>query len=215
MALPACFTTREELSRVSAQPKSRFLPYGPPSQYFAFSRIKSIFETNDRLREVYLCECPNCARDSRLDLEQRQKNLNSSDVGNYTTIHALLIWHHRAGLIHHFQRHRTYLDGSTFFNREDLEFLCEAGVAGYEAIISDILRDQYSFQVRVLKPYREHTVISSHETLPIVEDDVMRGRGDFGQVYGFEFPYDEYRAQEFREGGVRKGSALHIRCRED
>lgn len=166
-----------------------------------------MFEASNRLQEVFLCDCSICVRDSSLDLEERNTIFQSGDLTTrlspYYRVYALLIWNYRAGLIHLFLQHQTYLDGDAFFNQGNLEFLREAGVAAHETIIRDILREQYSFQVRVLNPcFLLPTIVSSFETLPIVEDNERRGQGDFGQVYGFEFQYDEYRAQEFREQGV-------------
>ncbi|XHF98271.1 hypothetical protein AWENTII_001831 [Aspergillus wentii] len=201
MALPACFTARGELSKASEQPKSTFLPSN--TRYFPISKIKQIFATNNCLRDVFLCECAACTRDSGLTLEHREALFNPNDFGSYVTVYALLIWHHRAGLIHLFQQHEVYLSNTTFFNEGSLEFLRGAGVAGQE-IISDILRDQYSFQIRTLEPCRQPTTISSYETLPIIEDEERKGRGDFGQVYGFRIPFDEYRGEEFRRNNVER-----------
>jgi hypothetical protein len=117
----------------------------------------------------------------------------------HATVFALLIWVGRAGLICWFQGYQTYLDGSSFFTRERLQFLVDANVPRQASIFLDILERQYKFQVRVMNRSREYVHLSRDEILPTRQDRQLKGKGTYGEVYGFEFAYDEYRGSGLGE----------------
>ncbi|KAL4883537.1 kinase-like domain-containing protein [Aspergillus karnatakaensis] len=162
--------------------------------YLPRSVILEIFSTDDCLRTVYLCDCNTCTQDSGRSSDQRALSFDPDGLlEKYATVFALLICLDRAGLICWFQRNQTYLDGAQFFTREGLQFLSDEGVLRQVSLFSDILKRQYEFQVRPLKRSPEYVRFSSQEILPIRQDKERKGKGMFGEVYGFEIPYDEYR----------------------
>ncbi|KAL2822907.1 kinase-like domain-containing protein [Aspergillus granulosus] len=192
MAEPACTLVREELREVAET--------GETYYYYPRSAILRVLNSNDNLRRVYLCDCASCRTDFNIGpdarLDNRHQTLDPEALlGNYATVYALLICSQRPGLIRYFQKHRTFLHGTTFFTRENLEFLTSESVRRTRSIIDDILRDQYSFQIRVMERSLEPITIHPREMLPIRQDRQEIGRGSFGQVFGFEFSYDEYRGK--------------------
>ena len=203
MALPACQRAREEISRCTADAKSAFFPEGAPVRYFPLSKIRKVFETNECLKKVFLCQCRECTRDSARNLGEREVLFDVADLEPYMSIYALLVWHRRSGLIQLFLSERVNLDGKTFLNEQNLLFLRDFGVVDHVCIRDAILRDQYSFQVRAVEKCRQVTTISPLEVLPIVEDEKHRGQGAFGEVFGFHIPYDEYRGRSLRDHNVR------------
>ncbi|RDW84188.1 protein kinase family protein [Aspergillus mulundensis] len=193
MAQVACRLTREKLYRLAKD---------PDDNYFPRSAILSVFNTDDCLRQVYLCGCDFCRQDFRVDSPVNPDNRHQTFyreelLDRYATVYALLICSYRAGLIRSFQKHRKYLNGSDFFTRDSLRFLIDERVEG-ESIIDDILHNQYRFQLRAIDRSREPITLDRLEFLPIRQDREQKGRGSFGQVYGFEFAYEEYRGEKMR-----------------
>jgi serine/threonine protein kinase len=198
MAYSVCNLVREELKRVAATAGTQ--------KYYPLSGIKRVFEAenNKNLERVYFCDCAKCKADFKLGLgaaasnDTRRQTFEPRELlGKYATVYALLICCYHAGLIRLFQKHRTYLNGTTFFAREHLEFLVTDGVP-FPSIIDDILQEQYSFQVRVIERSLEPVRIGTLEVLPIRQDPEQKGKGSFGQVFGFEFASDEYRGEGLR-----------------
>ncbi|CBF87364.1 hypothetical protein AN9302.2 [Aspergillus nidulans FGSC A4] len=168
------------------------------NDYFPRSRIMSVFTTDDCLRKVYFCDCPLCRQDFRNPDNRRQTFDSQELLGQYATVYALLIYNYRPGLIRHFQRDRRTLDGTHFFTEDSLRFLDKEGVQ-LRSIIQDILNNQYKFHIRVIDRSREPITMHRGEVLPIRQNMEQTGQGSFGQVYGFEFAYDEYRGQGLRD----------------
>ncbi|KAL4782536.1 kinase-like domain-containing protein [Aspergillus varians] len=187
MTEATCTLVREDLREVA---------YGV-NHYYPRSAIVEVFKSNDNLRRVYFCGCLSCKRDFGLDtdadVDYRLQNFMPEELlGDYATIYALLIYCNRAGLIRYFRGYRKYLNGTDFLVRENLDFLVDNERVDRLSIIKDILEYQYKFQVRAIHRSLEPTTIDSREVLPIRQDRERKGRGSFGQVYGFEFAHDEY-----------------------
>ncbi|KAL5044295.1 hypothetical protein BDW71DRAFT_199151 [Aspergillus fruticulosus] len=189
MDRPACKLTRERLYQSARD---------PDNHYFPRSRILSVFRTEDCLRKVYFCDCPYCRADFRNPNNRHQTFDPEVLLDVYATVYALLICCHRPGLIRYFQKHRKRLSGTDFFTAGSLHFLIDEGVED-RSIIDDILHNQYMFHIRAIDRSREPITIHPREVLPIRQDKHQKGQGSFGQVYGFEFAYDEYRGQGLRD----------------
>ncbi|KAL4904029.1 kinase-like domain-containing protein [Aspergillus multicolor] len=193
MAQIECWLIREKLYDVAKD---------PDGNYFPRSAILSVFNTDDCLRQVYFCTCDICRQDFRIDSlvnpdNRKQTFYREELLDKYATVYALLICLKRAGLIRFFQKHRKYLNGSDFFTRDSLQFLIDERVRG-QSIIHDILDNQYRFQLRAIDRSREPITLDPLEFLPIRQDTEQKGRGSFGQVYGFEFAYQEYRGEKMQ-----------------
>ncbi|KAL4812939.1 hypothetical protein BDW67DRAFT_188174 [Aspergillus spinulosporus] len=189
MAVPACIKIRERLYQEARD---------ADNHYFPRSRILSVFTTDDCLSKVYFCDCPLCRQDFRNSENRRQTFDPQELLGQYATVYALLICLHRPGLIRYFQKHRKPLSGTYFFTADSLQFLIDEGVQ-LLSIIEDILHNQYRFQIRAIDRSREPFKMHPREVLPIRQNRQQAGQGSFGQVYGFEFAYDEYRGQGLRD----------------
>ncbi|KAL4761143.1 protein kinase family protein [Aspergillus foveolatus] len=189
MAVPACILTRERLCQEARDSEN---------DYFPRSRILSVFTTDDCLSKVYFCDCSVCCGDFRNPDNRRQTFDPKELLDQYATVYALLICLYRPGLIRYFQKHRTPLSGTHFFTVESLHFLNDEGVQ-LRSIIGDIIHNQYRFHIRAIDRSREPITIHPREVLPIRQNTQQTGQGSFGQVYGFEFAYDEYRGQGLRD----------------
>ncbi|KAL4734443.1 hypothetical protein BDV11DRAFT_212775 [Aspergillus similis] len=189
MAVPACMLTRERLYQEARDAENH---------YFPRSRILGVFTTDDCLSKVYFCDCPVCRGDFRNPDNRRQTFDPKELLDQYATVYALLICLHRPGLIRYFQKHRKPLSGTHFFTADSLHFLIDEGVQ-LRSIIEDILHNQYRFHIRAIDRSREPITIHPREVLPIRQNMQQTGQGSFGQVYGFEFAYDEYRGQGLRD----------------
>ncbi|KAL4772321.1 hypothetical protein BDW60DRAFT_216683 [Aspergillus nidulans var. acristatus] len=189
MAVPSCIKIRERLYQ-EARDADNF--------YFPRSRILSVFTTDDCLNKVYFCDCPLCHQDFRNPNNRHQTFDPQELLGQYATVYALLICLRRPGLIRYFQKHRKPLSGNFFFTADSLHFLLDEGVQ-LRSIIEDILDNQYRFHIRTIDRSREPVKIHPREVLPIRQNRQQTGQGSFGQVYGFEFAYDEYRGQGLRD----------------
>ncbi|KAL2820555.1 hypothetical protein BDW59DRAFT_164595 [Aspergillus cavernicola] len=187
----ACNTVCEELYTIQ-----------DPKYYFPRSAILEVFNRDDALQRVYLCQCDNCRNDAigPDGIDHRPNTFHPEQLlGRYATVYALLITQKRAGLIRIFQENETYLNEGTILTRDNLRFLANANVSRRESIIAPILKDQYLFQIRKLTRTRVAVRIDPHEVLPIREDQERKGKGSFGEVFGFEFAYDEYRGEGLRD----------------
>ncbi|KAL3469124.1 kinase-like domain-containing protein [Aspergillus californicus] len=185
----ACHTVSEALYATAEDRRG-------PQSYFPRSSILAVFNKDDALRRVYECRCSNCLADAKLDPgpDSRATEFDARELlDKYATVFALLISLDRAGLIRHFQRHKIYLSDSVFLTRANLQFLADHNVGRLESVISKILKDQYSFQIRVVQRARMAYEMDAQEVLPIVLDQTRKGKGSFGEVFGFEFAYPEYR----------------------
>ncbi|KAL4745152.1 hypothetical protein BDW72DRAFT_198915 [Aspergillus terricola var. indicus] len=189
MAVPACILTRERLCQEARDSEN---------DYFPRSRILSVFTTDDCLSKVYFCDCSVCRGDFRNPDNRRQTFDPKELLDQYATVYALLICLYRPGLIRYFQKHRKTLSGTHFFTVESLHFLNDEGVQ-LRSIIGDIIHNQYRFHIRAIDRSREPITIHPREVLPIRQNTQQTGQGSFGQVYGFEFAYDEYRGQGLRD----------------
>ncbi|KAL4995013.1 kinase-like domain-containing protein [Aspergillus recurvatus] len=192
---PVCRSTREQLIDRAMDPDNGCFPR---------SAIKNVFKTNDCLRRVYLCDCRFCRADFKVDplvnLDNRRQTFDPKELlDKYATVYALLIFSYRPGLIRSFQRHQRWLNGTDFFTADSLRFLIDEDVNGKKSIIDDVLRNQYRFQLRAIDRSREPLALDSREILPIRQDKQQKGKGSFGEVYGFEFAYPEYRGQGLRD----------------
>ncbi|KAL4974578.1 kinase-like domain-containing protein [Aspergillus desertorum] len=175
-----------------------------PDEWFPRRDIKKVFQTGDCLRRVYLCDCPDCRADFKVDPRVNPDNrLQTFDreelLDKYATVYALLIFSYRPGLIRSFQRHKKCLNGTDFFTADSLRFLIDEDVNSKKSIIDDVLRNQYRFQLRAIDRSREPLTLDPREILPIRQDRQQKGKGSFGQVYGFEFAYPEYRGQGLQD----------------
>ncbi|KAL4801853.1 kinase-like domain-containing protein [Aspergillus unguis] len=207
MAEATCILIREELRQAEC-----------PEEYYPRSAILEVFNSGDNLRQVYFCGCSFCRRDFRLgpdaSFDNRRETFDPEELlTKYATIYALLICYNRPGLIRYFQEHRTYLTGAAFLTRENLHFLVQKKVER-QKIIDDILKYQYFFQVRAIDRSREPVTLDPREVLPIRQDANHRGRGSFGQVWGFEFAYDEYRGNGMRHISRFVRKIFHDRSRD-
>ncbi|KAL6234072.1 hypothetical protein BDW75DRAFT_231458 [Aspergillus navahoensis] len=190
-----CRSTREQLIDRAMDPENGCFPR---------SAIKSVFNTDDCLLRVYLCDCPFCRADFKVDPpvnpDNRHQTFDPEELlDKYATVYALLIFSYRPGLIRSFQRHRRWLNGTDFFTAGSLRFLIDEDVNGKKSIIDDVLRNQYRFQLREIDRSREPLTLDPREILPIRQDKQPKGKGSFGVVYGFEFAYPEYRGQGLRD----------------
>lgn len=180
-------------------------------------RIKALFEDKLdelKLKSIFLCPCSRCKRDGGL-VEDRLTNFNSLreyELRNeYAAIFALLIYVHRPGLIRTFQKYELKLHDTSYLREEDFDVLRKENLYEFDVIRVKVLRNQYSFLVRILKPSSDIIVIPAKELLPIKEDEEPKGVGSFAEVHCFEFQSEEYRSQDFGQASsFRKSKVLEL-----
>jgi hypothetical protein len=207
METPPCLSASEYLTKNEVEPVSECLPPGSASMYIPMRRIKALFEDEPdglKLESIFLCPCNRCERDGGL-VEVRSTNFNSLREyelrNDYAAIYALLIYIHRPGLVRIFQKYELKLHGTSYLREDDFLILREENIVDFDVIKKRVLRLQYSFLVRTLRPYSDIIAIPSKELLPIKEDPEPRGVGSFAEVRCFEFQDEEYRSQDFRQAG--------------
>jgi hypothetical protein len=206
---PPCKLARRYLEHSEIAPVSDLLPRTSARGYIPRRRIEALFAdevTGVKLEGIFLCPCYDCIKDggpvddrSIHFNELREKELRA----DYATIFALLIYLERPGLIRVFQQLELKLHGTEYLQEGDLGRL-KGKIRGHPRAIADlalltkkVLRDQYSFLVRTLKPYSDVKAIPANELLPIKENKTPKGKGSFAEVYCFEFQDDDYRSKEF------------------
>ncbi|PQE07969.1 kinase domain-containing protein [Rutstroemia sp. NJR-2017a WRK4] len=206
-----CKLAERYLANSEIEPVSDLLPRGSAPFYIPRRCIEALFAdkvTGVKLEGIFLCPCHGCVQDggpvgdrSTQFNELKEKELRAE----YAAIFALLIYVHRPGLIRIFQQHGLKLHGTEYLHEGDFDRLKEKirGQPRKETIIDlaslkkKVLRYQYSFLVRTLKPYFDLKVIPAKELLPIKENETPKGQGSFAKVHCFEFQDDDYRSKEF------------------
>jgi hypothetical protein len=177
----------------------KFPPSDCPEEYFPRKRIIEVFKDDNCLSNVSKCPCPDCFKDAAVSEAADNRYIDEEELlGRYATIYALLIWLNRPGLIRLFQKNSVCLSIDNFLSSAQLGFLLHPDVEFSKALIDDIVRGQYKFNVRMLEA-RKVPVWLEREVLPIKEDIVPKAKGEFGRVYGFSIPHSEYRGNGFKE----------------
>jgi hypothetical protein len=219
METPPCISAFQYLTKHEVEPISDYRPSGSAPWYISMRRIKGLFEDEPdglKLESIFLCHCKPCVRDGGL-VEDRSANFNrlrELELRNeYAALFALLIYIHRPGLIRVFQMHELKLYGTSYLREEDFHVLRNENLLDFEVIIKKILRLQYSFLVRTLKPCSDIIAIPAKELLPIKEDPKPKGEGSFAKVLCFEFQDEEYRSHDF--GQVRSFLKTKIPKKKD
>lgn len=205
---PSCEIAERYLGNNEVEPVSELLPAASARWYISRSRIEALFSETAaagvNLETIFLCPCNRCIRDGG-PIHDRLTNFNKLREKElrteYAAIYALLIHVRRSGLIRVFQRHEMKLVGTRYLQDEDFRPLLRDRIEDLESLKKKVLREQYSFHVRILQPYSDIKVIPSRELLPINENPVPKGEGSFAEVRCFEFQDAEYRSHEF--GQVR------------
>jgi hypothetical protein len=201
-----CELAERYLSNNEVQPVSDLLPGASPRWYIPRSRINALLAeevAGVKLEEIFLCPCGRCIRDGggRSDRSPHFNKLREQELRtDYATIYALLIYLRRPGLISLFQRHELKFLETRYLQEEDFVRLWKEKrekIVDFEPLQKKVVRDQYSFHVRTLKPYSDVKVIPAKELLPIEEDPIPKGEGSFAVVRCFEFQHEEYRSKEF------------------
>lgn len=200
-----CELAEQYIGNNEIKPASDLMPGKSPQWYIPKSRIDALLgeeAAGVSLESLFLCSCGTCTRDggTRDDRSANFNKLTEDELRtDYAAIYALLIYVHRPGLIRMFQRYELRLLETTYLQEQDFARLSKEKITGLESLKNRVLRDQYSFQVRTLKPYSDIKVIPSRELLPIREDSIPKGKGSFAEVRCFEFQLDEYRCPEFNQ----------------
>jgi len=188
VVLTSCRDARNRLWRIRKAPTTRHPPQGS-AYYFPRSEIIKVL-TEVGVEEIFNCACASCQRIARpggggigkqpLDEEEL--------LGDYATLYGLLIYLYNPWLISVFQReghslHKGYL------NNENLAFLEKCTLFGdgeLQSIREEILENQYRFRVRQFSARKGISTIHEKEILPINEELMPLGTGDFGVVYELE-----------------------------
>jgi hypothetical protein len=206
-----CELAFEYLGRNEVEPISNLLPGVSPRWYIPKSRINALLAEEAagvKLEDLFLCPCGRCIRDGG-GLPDRSPHFNKLKEQelrtDYATIYALLIYLRRPGLISLFQRHELKLVETRYLQKEDFGRLSKEKKDNFFDFLSlqkKVVRDQYSFHVRTLKPYSDIKVIPAQELLPIKEDPIPKGEGSFAVVRCFEFQHEEYRSKKFGDVSI-------------
>jgi hypothetical protein len=208
METQPCLAASDFLAQNEVEPVSECLPRGSASWYIPIQRIRSLFDgesAGPKLETIFLCPCNGCNRDGG-SVDDRSTNFSSlreRELKNdYAAIYALLIYIHRPGLIRVFQKHELKLYGSNYLREDDFRVLSKEKLVDLGTITKRVLRHQYSFLVRTLRPYSDITAIPPKELLPIKESTNPKGEGSFAEVRCFEFQDEEYRSQDFGQASA-------------
>lgn len=201
---PPCEIAERYTENNEVEPVSELLPAASARWYIPKGRIDALFSETAaaeiNLETIFLCPCNRCIRDGG-PVDDRSTNFNKLREKElrteYAAIYALLIYARRPGLIRVFQRHELKLVGTKYLQDEDFRPLMKDDIVDLDALKKKMLREQYSFQVRILQPYSDIIIIPPKELLPINENPVPKGEGSFAEVRCFEFQHAEYRSHEF------------------
>jgi hypothetical protein len=203
MEIAPCLSASHYLEKSEVEPVSECLPQGSAQWYIPMRRMKTLLEDEPdglKLESIFLCPCNRCERDGG-SVEYRSTNFSNRRERElrkyYATIYALLIYIHRPGLIQVFQKYELRLHGTRYLREDDFLVLRKENLFDFDLIKRKVLRLQYSFLVRILRPYSDITSIPSKELLPIKEDPEPKGVGSFAEVRCFEFQDEEYRSRNF------------------
>ena len=213
---PPCKLAERYLGNNEIEPVSDLLPRASARWYIPRRCIEALFAdkvAGIKLEAIFLCPCRGCVQDggplgdrSTHFNELREKELRT----DYAAIFALLIYVQRPGLIRVFQQHGLKLHGTEYLQEGDFDRLKEKihgrprkeNIADLASLKKRMLRDQYSFLVRTLKPYSDIKVIPAKELLPIKENETPKGKGSFAEVRCFEFQDEDYCSQEFGQASL-------------
>jgi hypothetical protein len=203
METAPCLSASDYLLKSEVEPVSECLTQGSAQWYIPMRRMKALLEDEPdglKLESIFLCPCNRCERDGGLVEVRSTKftSLRQHELRNdYAAIYALLIYIHRPGLIRIFQKYELRLHGTRYLREDDFHVLRKENLFDFEFIKKKVLRLQYSFLVRILRPYSDITAIPLKELLPIKEDSEPKGVGSFAEVRCFEFQDEEYRSCDF------------------
>jgi hypothetical protein len=201
-----CMAAFEYLEENEVEPISECFPSQSAKLYIPAQKIKALFEGKVHgltTEMLFFCPCMRCTGDGG-SVEYRSNCFNKPRQqelrGEYALIYALLIYVRRPGLIQKFQKYELKLEGTRYLRDVDFnDFRRHETISDLEKIQRKILKSQYSFLVRTLRPASDVTVIPADELLPIKEDAELKGEGTFAEVRCFEFQDDEYRSRDFGE----------------
>lgn len=193
MNSPACQRARTKIYSARVILDAKYLPRESPEYFLPISVIQKTINF-DTVEGIFYCTCDSCRRLSGTLHREDDRIFNGPELsGAYSTVFALLLLLSYAGLMHEFLRHRVKLDRALTEN--DLSFLFglpdRLSFEESRNLQQQILKKQYRFRVQKIEARFGDTVLDSKEALPIREDAARAGKGDFGEVYGFEI-HDDY-----------------------
>ena len=213
---PPCKLAERYLRKEEIQPVSDLLPRASAHWYIPRRCIDALFAdevAGITLEGIFQCPCHGCVQDggppgdrSTHFNELRKKELRT----DYAPVFALLIYEQRPGLIRLFQKHGLKLHETRYLQEGDFDQLQlrihgrprRENISDLDSFKRRVLRNQYSFLVRTLKPYSDVKVIPAKELLPIKENKIPKGEGSFAEVCCFEFQDEHYRSQEFGQASI-------------